>query len=60
MRQEVPAMHPNNAFRSNDDPLAFVAAHGFAHIFGQTPDGPRVAHAPVLVSAATAITLALV
>lgn len=52
MRQEVPAMHPNNAFRSNDDPLAFVAAHGFAHIFGQTPDGPRVAHAPVLVSAA--------
>jgi transcriptional regulator len=45
-------MHPNNAFRSDADPLAFVAAHGFAHIFGATPDGPRVAHAPVLVSAA--------
>ena len=50
MRQGVPAMHPNNAFRTDDDPLAFVAAHGFAHIFGQTPDGPRVAHAPVLVT----------
>lgn len=44
-------MHPNAAFRSDDDPLAFVAAHGFAHIFGATPDGARVAHAPVLVSA---------
>ncbi len=44
-------MHPNNAFRTDLDPLSFVAAHGFAHIFGQTPDGPRVAHAPVLVSA---------
>lgn len=45
-------MHPNAAFRSDADPLAFVAAHGFAHIFANTPDGPRVAHAPVLVSAA--------
>jgi transcriptional regulator len=43
-------MHPNSAFRSTDDPLAFVAAQGFAHVFGQTPDGPRVAHAPVLVT----------
>jgi transcriptional regulator len=48
-------MHPNPAFRSDQDPLAFVAAHGFAHIFGQTPDGPRVAHAPVLVSPAGTI-----
>ncbi len=45
-------MHPNAAFRSDADPLAFVAAHGFAHIFGATPDGPRVAHAPVLVTPA--------
>ena len=45
-------MHPNAAFRSDDDALAFVAAHGFAHIFGMAPEGPRVAHAPVLVSAA--------
>jgi transcriptional regulator len=50
LRQGVPAMHPNNAFRADQQPLAFVAAHGFAHIFGQTPDGPRVAHAPVLVT----------
>ena len=45
-------MHPNAAFRFRaDDPaLAFVAAHGFAHLFGMTPDGPRVAHAPLLVT----------
>lgn len=44
-------MHPNAAFRFvPDDPaLAFVAAHGFAHLFCMTPDGPRVAHAPLLV-----------
>ncbi len=45
-------MHPNAAFRCDDDPLAFVAAQGFAHIFGQTPAGPRVAHAPLLVTPA--------
>jgi transcriptional regulator len=46
-------MHPNAAFRfAPDDPaLAFVAAYGFAHLFGQTPDGPRVAHVPLLVTA---------
>jgi transcriptional regulator len=43
-------MHPNAAFRHDEDALAFVAAYGFAHIFGATPDGPRVAHAPVLVT----------
>lgn len=43
-------MHPNSAFRSADDPLGFVAAQAFAHIFVTTPAGPRVAHAPVLVS----------
>lgn len=45
-------VHPNPAFRFKpDDPvLAFVAAHGFAHLFGMTPDGPRVAHAPLLVT----------
>ena len=44
-------MHPNAAFRMSGDAdaLAFVAAHGFAHIFGMTPDGPRVAHAPLLL-----------
>lgn len=50
-------MHPNAAFRfSLDDPaLAFVAAHGFAHLFGVTPDGPRVAHAPLLVMPSGAV-----
>lgn len=44
-------MHPNAAFRfkPGDPALAFVAAHGFAHLFGMTPDGPRVAHVPLLV-----------
>lgn len=46
----VRLMHPNSAFRSEDDPLNFVAEYGFAHIFAATPDGPRAAHAPVLVS----------
>ena len=44
-------MHPNAAFRSDIDPLTFVGHQGFAHIFGTTPEGPRVAHAPLLVSA---------
>lgn len=45
-------MHPAPAFRiaTDADALAFVAAHGFAHIFAMTPRGPRVAHAPVLVT----------
>lgn len=43
-------MHPDAAFRWDDaSALAFVAAVGFAHVFAQTPDGPRVAHVPVLV-----------
>ena len=54
-------MHPNAAFRFQpDDPaLAFVAAYGFAHIFGTTPDGPRVAHAPLLVLAGGAWIVSL-
>lgn len=45
-------MHPNAAFRSKSetDALAFVSATGFAHVFAMTPDGPRVAHAPLLVT----------
>jgi transcriptional regulator len=44
-------MHPNPAFRFAPEAaaLAFVAAYGFAHLFGMTPDGPRVAHVPLLV-----------
>ena len=44
-------MHSNPAFRfqGSDDALACVAAAGFAHLFGTTPEGLRAAHAPVLV-----------
>lgn len=43
-------MHPNNIFREKpgSDPLDQVAAIAFARIFAATPEGPRVAHAPVL------------
>lgn len=45
-------MHPNSAFRPGQDDLAalFVREIGFAAIFASTPDGPRVAHAPVVLS----------
>ncbi|WP_332818728.1 FMN-binding negative transcriptional regulator [Sphingopyxis sp.] len=51
-------MHPNSAFRPRQDDLAelLVREIGFAAIFANTPDGPRVAHAPVVLSA-DAITL---
>jgi transcriptional regulator len=50
-------MHPNPAFRfmPEDPALAFVAVHGFAHLFGMTPDGPRVAHAPLLIMPSGAV-----
>ena len=45
-------MHPNVAFRSGQDdlPALFVREIGFAAIFASTPDGPRAAHAPVMLS----------
>ncbi|MDO9370528.1 MAG: FMN-binding negative transcriptional regulator [Sphingopyxis sp.] len=47
-------MHPNSAFRPSpgQDDLAelLVREIGFAAIFASTPDGPRVAHAPVVLS----------
>lgn len=43
-------MHPDAAFRWDDaSALAFVAEVAFAHVFASTPEGPRVAHVPVLV-----------
>jgi transcriptional regulator len=44
-------MHPNTGFRWTDQAaiLAFVGETGFARIFAETEDGPRVAHVPVLV-----------
>ena len=45
-------MHPNPAFRPAQDDLAalLVREIGFAAIFAGTPDGPRVAHAPVVLA----------
>ena len=45
-------MHPDRAFAWDDraGALAFVATHAFAHVFAATPEGPRVAHVPVLVA----------
>lgn len=45
-------MHPNSAFRPKDEHIAalFVREIGFAAIFAPTPDGLRVAHAPVVLN----------
>ncbi len=46
-------MHPNAHFAWTDIAAmhAFISERAFAHIFAQTPDGPMVAHAPVVVTA---------
>lgn len=43
-------MHPNAAFRweDRDAMRAFVADQAFGQIFAATPDGPRVAHLPIV------------
>lgn len=43
-------MHPNPAFRTDDHPLmeALIEEIGFGMVFATTPDGPRVAHVPLL------------
>jgi transcriptional regulator len=45
-------VHPAPAFAWNDRAavLAFVGQVSFAHLFAVTPDGPRVAHVPVVVA----------
>jgi transcriptional regulator len=45
-------MHPDPRFRPKQDdlPALFVREIAFAGIFAGTPDGPRVAHAPVVLS----------
>lgn len=47
-------MHPNRRFHWDDREamLAFVSEVSFAHVFAMTRDGPRVAHAPVVVTRA--------
>lgn len=43
-------MHPNSAFRHDDRALleAMIEEVGFGMVFATTPDGPRVAHTPLL------------
>ncbi|MXO58105.1 FMN-binding negative transcriptional regulator [Altererythrobacter salegens] len=43
-------MHPNPVFRSDDRALleSLIDEIGFGMIFAQTPDGPRVAHVPIV------------
>jgi transcriptional regulator len=50
-------MHPNSRFAwdDRDAMLAMVRDVGFARLFAQTTEGPRVAHVPVLVTETGAI-----
>jgi transcriptional regulator len=43
-------MHPNSLFRTDDHTLleALIEEVGFGMVFAQTPDGPRVAHVPLV------------
>jgi transcriptional regulator len=43
-------MHPNPLFRIEDRALleSLIAEIGFGMVFAQTPDGPRVAHVPLV------------
>jgi transcriptional regulator len=45
-------MHPNPLYRSDDRALceALIAEVGFGMVFAATPDGPRVAHTPLLTT----------
>jgi transcriptional regulator len=45
-------MHPNSAFRKEDRALfeALITEIGFGMVFLTTPDGPRVAHVPLLLT----------
>jgi transcriptional regulator len=45
-------MHPDASFRTDDRALmeSLIEEIGFAMIFAATPDGPRVAHTPVVWS----------
>ena len=45
-------MHPNPLYRTDDRALceSLIAEIGFGMVFAQTPDGPRVAHTPLLTT----------
>lgn len=46
-------MHPNPLYRTDDRSLceSLIDAAGFGMVFAATPDGPRVAHTPLLLGA---------
>ena len=48
-------MHPNSLFRVDDRALleSLVEEIGFGMVFAETPDGPRVAHVPLVWSDGT-------
>ena len=50
-------MHPNSLFRIEDRALleSLIEEIGFGTVFAQTPDGPRVAHVPLVSTGAGAI-----
>ena len=50
-------MHPNSAFRHDDRALleALIEEVGFGMVFATTPDGPRVAHTPLLYTRGGAV-----
>jgi len=50
-------MHPNPLYRTDDRALcdSLIADIGFGMVFAATPDGPRVAHTPLLLGADGAV-----
>lgn len=50
-------MHPNPLFREHDTAAdaALVGQIGFGMVFAATPDGPRVAHTPLLMTESGAV-----
>lgn len=48
-------MHPNALFRTDDRALleSLIEEIGFGMVFAETPEGPRVAHVPVVLSGET-------
>jgi transcriptional regulator len=50
-------MHPNPLFRSDDRALleSLISEIGFGMVFAQTPDGPCVAHVPIVTTGNAAV-----
>ena len=50
-------MHPNPLYRTEDQTLceSLIAEVGFGMVFAPTPEGPRVAHTPLLLAESGAV-----